>query len=138
MYSLTQFKLLSFNIRHTPSFLPSNPISPIPPLTSGNNTVTLLKILGFKGAYACKKTGSLPYYSQQNFTLFILDKVSETDWYKQNINFYIYSKKISIFKSIISKVLLVLLGIFVVLATLALWGYKKRKKKLTGPVSKPI
>jgi hypothetical protein len=93
------------------------------------DVVTALELKIRTMMYLCNKTGKLPYYSRQKFSMYVLDHLNENMWFKQNLNFYIYSKKVSIFKSIVSKTVGVLLLILVIFAAISFYGYITTKKK---------
>ena len=96
------------------------------------DVVTALELKIRTMMYMCNKTGKLPYYSTQKFNMYVLDHLDENMWFKQELNFYIYSKKVSIFKSVVSKTVGGLLIILLVFAGISFYGYITTKKKKKG------
>lgn len=83
-------------------------------------------------SYHCKKAGKVAYFSDQSFDLYVIDHLNIKRWFKQRVNFNIYSKRVSVFKSIVAKVLGVLIVLFLVFAGLSYFGYTTTKKKRAG------
>jgi hypothetical protein len=76
--------------------------------------------------------GRLPYYSRQSYDLYVIDHLNEKNWYRQKIEFYVYSKKVNMFKSIFAKVMGVLIIFFLIFIFLSYTGYIRTKKKKKG------
>ena len=98
----------------------------------GDGTVEALELRIKTMVYTCKKTGKLPYFSRQSFDLYIIDHLNSKNWFRQKIEFYVYSKKVSVFKSMFAKVMGVLIVLFLVFILLSYTGYLRTKKKKTG------
>ena len=82
--------------------------------------------------YSCNKTGRIAYYSSQMFDIYVIDHLNIKKWFKQKIHFYIYSKKVNVFKSILAKFLGVLILLFLIFTLLSYCGYIKTKKQRSG------
>ena len=81
-------------------------------------------------SYQCEKINFLPYYSQNDFTIYTMDMNHMNRWFKQDLRLYIYSNKVKIFKNVMKNVIGVVLIVFVVLSVLAVVGYCRSKKEI--------
>lgn len=64
------------------------------------------------------------------YKMYVIDSDHRNGWLEQEVEYYIYSNKVHIFKKIIENVIGVMLVIFLFLVVLTIWGYCKSKKKL--------
>jgi hypothetical protein len=97
-----------------------------------NGYVEALEIRVRTTFYSCKKTGRIPYFSNQSFDFYVIDHLNIKNWFRQRVNYNIYSKRVSSFKSILAKVLGVFILLFIGFIILSYCGYIKTKKDKGG------
>ena len=101
-------------------------------LIKENGTVEAMELRVRTMTYHCNKTGRIPYYSSQMFKIYVIDHLNIKKWFHQKINFYIYSKKVNVFKSVMAKILGVMIVLFLIFTVLSYCGYIKTKKQKSG------